>query len=192
MTEATVKIVVLKDRASWADWFDALRGAAGNEGIWEEINPFVDQAIELDNSPPEPPATADDLILRATEDRCARHQIEIENWDKDTRSLEEKGPKPRSPEPATFVDVREYHSASLRDYEVKKTNWTNKQSRHRVIRQWLRQTVDTEILTNSTLGLEPSKQSSIREIVKALATKYGSTDTAQITSARRAYQGVLL
>jgi hypothetical protein len=73
MTEATVKIVVLKDRASWADWFDALRGAARNEGIWEEINPLVDYAIELDNSPPEPPAIADDLILRATKDRYIRY-----------------------------------------------------------------------------------------------------------------------
>ena len=126
MTEATVKIVVLKDRASQADQFDTLRGTARNEGIWEEINPLVDYAIELDNSPPEPPATADDLILRATKDYYARYQIEIENQDKDTRSLEEKGPKPLSLEPATFIDVQEYYSVSLRDYEVKKTNQTNK------------------------------------------------------------------
>ena len=45
---------------------------------------------------------------------------------------------------------------------------------------------------NSTLGLEESKQSSIREVLKALLTKYGSMDTAQITAARRAYSSVLL
>jgi hypothetical protein len=122
MTEATVKIVVLKDRASWADWFDALRGAAGNEGIWEEINLFNDHAIDIDNSPPDPPAIADELILRETEDRCTRHQIAVEIWNEDTRLVEEKGQKPVSPTPATFVDIREYYSASLRDYEVKKTN----------------------------------------------------------------------
>jgi hypothetical protein len=42
------------------------------------------------------------------------------------------------------------------------------------------------------LGLEKSKQSSIREVLKALLTKYGSTDTVQITAARRAYSSVLL
>jgi hypothetical protein len=45
---------------------------------------------------------------------------------------------------------------------------------------------------NSTLGLEESKQSSIRKVLKALSTKYGSTDTVQITAARRAYSSVLL
>lgn len=48
-----------------------------------------------------------------------------------------------------------------------------------------------EILTNATLGLKEEKRSSIREIVRALATKYGSTDTAQITTARRAYTLIL-
>jgi hypothetical protein len=36
--------------------------------------------------------------------------------------MEEKGQKPVSLTPITFVDIREYYSASLRDYEVKKTN----------------------------------------------------------------------
>jgi hypothetical protein len=55
------------------DWFDALRGIARNEGIWEEINPLVNHMIKLNNSPPEPPATVDDLILRATKDRYIRY-----------------------------------------------------------------------------------------------------------------------
>ena len=61
-----------------------------------------------------------------------------------------------------------------------------------MIRQWLRQTVDIEILTNSTLGLKESKQSSICKVLKALSTKYGSTDIVQITAARRVYSSVLL
>jgi hypothetical protein len=122
MIEATIKIVVLKDRASWADWFDALRGTARNEGIWEEINPFNDYAIDIDNSPPDPLAIVDELILRETEDRYIRYQIAVEIWNEDTRSVEEKGQKPVSLTPVTFVDIREYYSVSLRDYEVKKTN----------------------------------------------------------------------
>jgi hypothetical protein len=193
MSEATVKIVVLKDRSSWADWFDALRRAAGNKGIWDKINPFNDKAIETNMAaPPRPPHTIDELILKETEDRCTRYRVETENWDKDTRPMVKKGSKPVSPQPATFGDVRDYHSALLQDYEIKKLDWTNKLVRYRIIRQWLRQTVDTEILTNSTLGLEESKQSSIRKVLKALSTKYGSTDTVQITAARRAYSSVLL
>jgi hypothetical protein len=139
MSEATVKIVVLKDRSSWADWFDALRGAAGNEGIWDEINPFNDKAIETNmTAPPRPPPTIDELILKETEDRCARHQVDAENWDKDTRPIVEKGSKPVSPQPATFGDVRDYHSALLRDYEIKKLDWTNKLVYYHIIRQWLR------------------------------------------------------
>jgi hypothetical protein len=98
MSEATVKIVVLKNRSSWADWFDALRGAAGNEGIWDEINPFNNKAIETNMvAPPRPPPIIDELILKETEDRYARYRVEAENWDKDTRPMVEKGSKPVSP-----------------------------------------------------------------------------------------------
>ena len=45
---------------------------------------------------------------------------------------------------------------------------------------------------NSILGLKESKQSSIREVLKALLTKYGSINIAQITITRRAYSLVLL
>ena len=97
MLEATVKIVVLKDRSSWADWFDALRGAAGNKGIWDEINLFNNKVIETNMAaPPRPSPTIDELILKETEDCCARHQVDAENWDKDTRPIVEKGSKPVS------------------------------------------------------------------------------------------------
>jgi hypothetical protein len=97
MSEATVKIVILKDRSSWADWFDALRGVAGNEGIWDEINPFNNKAIETNMAAsPRPPLTINKLILKETEACCARHQVEAENWDKDTRPIVEKGSKPVS------------------------------------------------------------------------------------------------
>jgi hypothetical protein len=80
MSEATVKIVVLKDRSSWADWFDALRGAAGNEGIWDEINPFNNKAIETNMAaPPRPPLIINELILKEIEARYARHQVKAEN-----------------------------------------------------------------------------------------------------------------
>jgi hypothetical protein len=45
---------------------------------------------------------------------------------------------------------------------------------------------------NSILGLEESKQSSICKVLKALLTKYGSTDTVQITAIRKVYSSVLL
>jgi len=127
-------------------------------------------------APPRPPYTINELILKKTEDRCTRYRVETENWDKDTRPMVKKGSKPVSLQPVTFGDIRDYHSVLLRDYEIKKLDWTNKLVYYRIIRQWLRQTVDIEILTNSTLGLEESKQSSICKVLKALSTKYGSTD----------------
>ena len=80
MSEATVKIVVLKDRSSWADWFDALRRAAGNEGIWDKINLFNNKAIETNiAAPSRPPLTINELILKETEARYARYQVKAEN-----------------------------------------------------------------------------------------------------------------
>ena len=80
MSEATVKIIVLKDRSSWADWFDALRKAAGNEGIWDEINPFNNKVIETNMAAPfRPLLTINELILKETEARYARYQVEAEN-----------------------------------------------------------------------------------------------------------------
>ena len=97
ISEATVKIVVLKDRSLWADWFDALRRVAGNKGIWDKINPFNNKAIETNMAaPPRPPYTIDELILKETEDHCTRYRVETENWDKDTRPMVEKGSKPVS------------------------------------------------------------------------------------------------
>jgi hypothetical protein len=85
MLEAMVKIIVLKDCSSWADWFDALCGAAGNKGIWDKINLFNNKAIETNMAAsPRPPLMINKLILKETEACCARHQVEAENWDKDT------------------------------------------------------------------------------------------------------------
>jgi hypothetical protein len=97
MSEATVKIIVLKDRSSWADWFDALHRAAGNKGIWDKINPFNDKAIETNvAAPPRPSPIIDELILKETEDCYTRYRVKAENWDKNTRPIVEKGSKPVS------------------------------------------------------------------------------------------------
>jgi hypothetical protein len=80
MSEATVKIIILKDRSSWADWFDTLRKAAGNEGIWDKINLFNNKVIETNIvAPPRPPLIINKLILKETEACYARHQVEAEN-----------------------------------------------------------------------------------------------------------------
>ena len=42
-----------------------------------------------------------------------------------------------------------------------------------------------------TLGLPEDKQSSVHEILTALATKYGSTDITQVTTVQREYTGIL-
>jgi hypothetical protein len=68
MSEATVKIVVLKDRSSWADWFDALREVAGNKGIWDKINLFNNKVIETNIvAPPRPLLIINELILKEIE-----------------------------------------------------------------------------------------------------------------------------
>jgi hypothetical protein len=143
-------------------------------------------------APPRPLYTINELILKETEDRYTRYRVETENWDKDTRPIVEKGSKPVSLQPVIFGDIRDYYSALLWNYKIKKLDWTNKLVYYRIIRQWLRQIVDTEILTNSTLGLEESKQNSIYKVLKALFIKYGSIDIVQITAARRVYSSVLL
>jgi hypothetical protein len=97
ISEATVKIIVLKDRSSWADWFDALYRIAGNKGIWDKINLFNNKAIETNMAAPSRPlSTIDKLILKEIEDYCTRYQVDTENWDKDTRPIVEKGSKPVS------------------------------------------------------------------------------------------------
>ena len=85
MSEATVKIIILKDRSSWADWFDALREVAGNKGIWDEINLFNNKVIEINiAASPRPSPIINELILKEIEDYYARYQVNAENWDKDT------------------------------------------------------------------------------------------------------------
>jgi hypothetical protein len=85
MSEATVKIIILKDYSSWADWFDAFREAAGNEDIWDEINLFNNKVIETNMAAsPRPPLIINELILKKTETCYARYQVKAENWDKDT------------------------------------------------------------------------------------------------------------
>jgi hypothetical protein len=74
MSEAIVKIIILKDRSSWADWFDALCGVASNEGIWDKINPFNNKAIKTNMAAfPRPPLIINELILKEIEARYARY-----------------------------------------------------------------------------------------------------------------------
>jgi hypothetical protein len=85
MSEATVKIIVLKDYSSWADWFNTLRGAASNKGIWDKINLFNNKVIETNmTASPRPLLIINELILKETEACYARYQVEAENWDKNT------------------------------------------------------------------------------------------------------------
>jgi hypothetical protein len=80
MSEATVKIIVLKNRSSWADWFNTLRKVAGNEGIWNEINLFNNKAIETNMAAsPIPPPIINELILKETEDYYTRYQVKADN-----------------------------------------------------------------------------------------------------------------
>ena len=74
MSEATVKIIVLKDRSSWADWFNAFRRAAGNEGIWDKINLFNNKAIETNMAAsPRPSPIINKLILKEIENYYTRY-----------------------------------------------------------------------------------------------------------------------
>ena len=80
MSEAIVKIIVLKNYSSWADWFDALRRVAGNKGIWDKINPFNNKAIETNiAASPRPSPIINELILKETEDYYTRYQVNTEN-----------------------------------------------------------------------------------------------------------------
>ena len=75
-----VKIIVLKNHSSWADWFNALRRAAGNKGIWDEINLFNNKVIKMNIvAPPRPPLIINKLILKEIEDYYARYQVNTEN-----------------------------------------------------------------------------------------------------------------
>ena len=85
MSEAIVKIIVLKDRSSQADWFDALCRAAGNEGIWDKINLFNNKAIKTNIvASSRPPLIINELILKKIEAYYTRYQVKAKNWDKDT------------------------------------------------------------------------------------------------------------
>jgi hypothetical protein len=85
MSEATVKIIVLKNRSSWADWFDTLYRVAGNKGIWDEINLFNNKVIKTNMAaPPISLPIINKLILKETEDYYTRYQVKANNWDKDT------------------------------------------------------------------------------------------------------------
>jgi hypothetical protein len=69
-----VKIIILKDHSSWADWFNTLREAAGNKGIWDKINPFNNKVIKTNMvAPLRPPLIINELILKEIEARYARY-----------------------------------------------------------------------------------------------------------------------
>jgi hypothetical protein len=85
MSEAIVKIIILKDYSSWADWFDTLYRAAGNKGIWDKINPFNNKVIETNIiASPRPLLIINKLILKEIEDYYTRYQVKAKNWNKDT------------------------------------------------------------------------------------------------------------
>jgi hypothetical protein len=78
--ETIVKIIVLKNRSSWADWFDTLYKAAGNKGIWDKINLFNNKVIEINIvAPPRPSPIINKLILKEIEDYYTRYQVKAEN-----------------------------------------------------------------------------------------------------------------
>ena len=91
MSEATVKIIILKDRSSWADWFNALRKVAGNKSIWDKINLFNNKVIKTNIVASfRPLPIINKLILKKTKNYYIRYRIKTENYDKNTRSIIKK------------------------------------------------------------------------------------------------------
>ena len=74
MLEATVKIIILKDRSSWADWFNALYRVAGNKGIWDKINLFNNKVIKTNIiASSRPPLIINKLILKEIENYYTKY-----------------------------------------------------------------------------------------------------------------------
>src|SRR5450755_552012 len=117
------------------------------------------------------------------------HIAHMERWQ--SLPVDQQGPQPESPPPTTFEDIKEMHSALLKEFSVASTLWTTQSTRYQNVWTWVNATVDRSILSSAMTELVGNNKTSLQELVRALKRQFAPTDTSALTTAREEYRAIL-
>ncbi len=177
----------LRDRQSWPAWFLQLQFDSTFRNVWQYVDPSAPDAPHLIAVEPEDPPTIDELINRLNNERAEPTRAQ----DTDERPEEEKGRRPRAPVPAKFDDVKEEHVARLKSYSIQQASWVQRSTRYQHIQNWVRASVDEDLLRPHLETLVREDGVSLQNVVRRLQAQFAPSDDISADRARQEYRRVL-
>jgi len=177
----------LRDRRSWPAWFLQLQFDSTFRNIWQYVDPSAPDAPHLIAVEPTDPPTIEELIASLNDERTEPTRA----WDADGRPEEEKGRRPRAPVPAKFDDIKEEHSARLKSYSVQQVNWVQRSARYQHMWNWVRASVDEDLLRPHLETLVREDRISLQNVVRRLQAQFAPSDDISADRARQEYRRTL-
>jgi len=177
----------LRDRQSWPAWFLQLQFDSTFRNVWQYVNPSALDAPHLIAAEPQSPPTINELLDKLNDERAEPTRA----WDMDERLEAEKGARPRAPRSAKFEDIKEEHAARLKSYTIEQASWVQRSGRYQHIWNWVRSSVDEELLRPHLETLVREDKVSLQNVVRRLQAQFAPSDDVSADRVRQEYRRVL-
>ena len=93
--------------------------------------------------------------------------------------------------PAKFDDVKEEHVARLKSYSIQQASWVQRSTRYQHIWNWVRASVDEDLLRPHLETLVREDGVSLQNVVRRLQAQFAPSDDISADRARQEYRRVL-
>src|SRR5215469_12204983 len=177
----------LRDRQSWPAWFLQLQFDSTFRNVWQYVDPSAPDAPHLIAIEPEEPSTIEQLIAKLDKERSEPTRA----WEADERPEAEKGRRPRAPTPAKFDDVKEEYSLRQKAYALQQTSWAQRSARYQQVWNWVKTSVDEELLRPHLEELVRENKVSLQNVVRKLQAQFAPSDDVTADRVREEYRRVL-
>jgi hypothetical protein len=123
----------------------------------------------------------------------ARRQVRFEArfaaWSAADAATRDQAPI-RDP-PTAFEDIKDLHSAQLREFAVQQSEWSKQAARYTHMYNWVNATVHRSLLATAQAKLVANNNISLQELVRALKSRLAPTTSATISTVRNDYRKAL-
>ena len=200
----------LTGRATWPEWYQAIKYHAIELNVWEKIDPMREHPEDYLQEPTSAKGS-EELIAELNAQRKARRDRydealiifeSTEAQSRTTRSVSASAstavspgmPTPPSPstlQEATFADIKERWQAGNESHTRSRLEWDRRSRSMNAISHWITGSVDQEILRPIKATLMRNNDTGVRAVLVELLNHMAPGEGTTMATARQVYRDVL-
>lgn len=185
--------ILLHSRKTFPKWYIQLQFHCMMRQIWDEVRPDAPfspnktekNPLELAKAAP----TLDEFLQQKIEQAQEAYVLEKQSWDALPES--DRGSEPTAPGKIGAADVKEEYEQSLKQSAVEATRTGAISSRHLAVLDWIKDTVDENLLGIAQIQLVSDNKVSLRKLIAALKRYLGPSEGSTIATIASEYRQVL-